>query len=58
MAKTRRKRLKQFAILYASAKIAYSPEIHNLTHKPMVCGSAIVCLQKIKRSKNPELNNL
>jgi hypothetical protein len=31
MAKTRRKRLKQFAILNASAKIAFTPESHDLT---------------------------
>jgi hypothetical protein len=34
MAKTRRKRLKQFAILNAPKKIAFSPEIHNLAQNP------------------------
>jgi hypothetical protein len=36
MAKTRRKRLKQFAILNASAKIAFSPEIRDRTQNQLV----------------------
>jgi hypothetical protein len=36
MAKTRRKRLKQFAILNASVKITFLPEIHDLTQNQLV----------------------
>jgi hypothetical protein len=38
MAKTRRKRLKQFAILDASAEIAFSPEIHDLARNRHYAG--------------------
>jgi hypothetical protein len=38
MAKTRRMRLKQFAILSASDKIAFSPESHNLAQNPTCYG--------------------
>jgi len=34
MAKTRRRLLKQFAILIASTKIAFYPEILNFAHNP------------------------
>jgi hypothetical protein len=37
MAKTRRGLLKQFAILDASMKIAFFPEILDLVHHPIYC---------------------
>jgi len=42
MAKTRRRLLKQFAILNASAKIAFSPEIHDLAQNRLFTGASML----------------
>jgi hypothetical protein len=44
MAKTRRKRLKQFAILNASKKITFFPEIHSLSQNPTFCQCIMVLI--------------
>ncbi|RJP44531.1 MAG: hypothetical protein C4548_05920 [Desulfobacteraceae bacterium] len=45
MARTRRRLLRQLAILDAAMKIALFPEIHDLAHNPTFHAAAIIIMR-------------